>query len=113
MSWRSGLVLLLLVHGAIVAGQASGVPESWLVGNRQSAGVALTLIAGALLIGAGATLAAHAATWRAFALAGAGLSFVFFVIYFQPLILFGLGVDVAILLPLGWFARPTTKIVGA
>jgi hypothetical protein len=97
MNWRWGLVVFLFVHGGIAAAQASGVPESWLVGNRRSAGLALTLIAGLVLVTSGAALVAHASAWRALALTGAALSLVFFLIFFQPLILFGLGLDVAML----------------
>jgi hypothetical protein len=113
MSWRWGVVLLLLVHGAIVAAQASGVPRSWVVGNHGSTGAALTLIAGALLVAAGAALAAQSSAWRPLALAGAGMSFAFFVVYFQPLILIGLGIDISMLLAIGWFAWPTADMVGA
>jgi hypothetical protein len=36
----------------------------------------------------------------------------FFVVYFQPLILFGLGLDVAVLVAVGWLAWPTADMVG-
>lgn len=81
------------------------------VGNRRSARLALTLIAGAVLVTAGAALIAHASAWRALALTGAALSLVFFLIFFQPLILFGLRLDVAVLLSVGYLGRPTTAMV--
>lgn len=107
------MVLLLLVHGAIVAGQAAGVPRSWIVGNHSTAGTATTLIAGALLMLAAVLLAAHSPSWRPLAVAGAGISFAFFVVYFQPLILLGFGIDLAIVISVGRLAWPTTEMVGA
>jgi hypothetical protein len=61
MSWRWSFALLLLVHGGIVAGQATGVPTSWLLGDHHSLGLWLTLMADATLIAAGASLIAHVA----------------------------------------------------
>jgi hypothetical protein len=113
MSVRWGVVLLLVVHGAIVAGQAAGVPRSWIVGNQCAAGTATTLVAGALLVLAAILLAAHSASWRTLAVAGAGISFAFFVVYFQPLILLGFGIDAAIVISVGWLAWPTAEMVGA
>src|SRR5690242_20697941 len=57
--------------------------------NRRSARLALTLNAGPVLVTAEAVLIGHASAWRALALTGAALSLVFFLIFFQPLILSG------------------------
>jgi hypothetical protein len=81
--------------------------------NRRPAGLTLTLIAGAVLVTAEAALIAHASAWRALALTGAALSPVFFLIFFQPLILFGSGLDVAVPLSVGYLGRLTTATVGA
>ena len=113
MTLRWGVVLALLVHGAIVAAQAAGVPNSWVFGNQQVAGVVLALVAGGILILAGAALAMAASPWRVLAVVGAGVSLLFFVVYFQPLILIGLGIDIAILVLVGRLSWPTKEMVGA
>jgi hypothetical protein len=81
--------------------------------NRRSARLALTLNAGPVLVTAEAVLIGHASAWRALALTGAALSLVFFLIFFQPLILSGSRLDVAVLLSVGYLGRPTTATVGA
>jgi hypothetical protein len=107
------VIAFLFGHGAIVAAQASGVPDSWLVGERKALGLALTLAAGAAFVIAGAALWADAEWWRALAITGAALSLLFFAAFFQPVILFGIALDVAIIVALAWFSWPTKSMVGA
>ena len=111
--WRFLIIAFLFGHGAIVAAQASGVPGSWLIGERKALGVALTLAAGAVFIIAGGGLWAQAEWWRALAVTGAVLSLLFFVVFFQPLILFGLALDVAVIVALVWLKWPSESMVGA
>jgi hypothetical protein len=111
--WRFLIIAFLFGHGAIVAAQASGVPDSWLIGERKALGIALTLTAGAVFIIAGGGVWAQAEWWRAVAVTGAALSLVFFVVFFQPLILFGLALDVAVIVTLVWLDWPTKSMVGA
>ena len=114
MTWRLLFTLGLLVHGGIVAGQASGVPTSWMIGGSgRSIGGALTIAAAVLTIAAAVMLLLHGSTWRTLAVLGACLSLVFFVVFFQPLIIFGLALDVAIIVAIGYFAWPTKAMVGA
>jgi uncharacterized membrane protein (UPF0136 family) len=114
MIWRWIWILGLFVHGGIVAAQASGVPKSWLIGDRgHSAGVVLTIVAGLVLLVAGAMLVAHGPMWRTLAVLGACLSLAFFVLFFQPLIILGMSVDIAIIISIGYFAWPTNTMVGA
>jgi hypothetical protein len=61
MSWRWGVAFLLLVRAGIVAAQATGVRTSSLLGDHHPLGLWLTLMAGATLIAAGASLMAHVA----------------------------------------------------
>lgn len=111
--WRFLIIAFLFGHGAIVAAQASGVPDSWLTGERKVLGVVLTLAAGAVFVVAGGGLWAQAEWWRALAVTGAALSLVFFVVFFQPLILFGLALDVTVIVALVWLDWPTKSMVGA
>ena len=111
--WRFLVIAFLFGHGAIVAAQASGVPDSWLIGEKKALGLTLTLAAGAAFVIAGGGLWAQAEWWRALAVTAAALSFVFFVVFFQPLILFGLALDVAVIVALVWLKWPSESMVGA
>jgi hypothetical protein len=111
--WRFLIIAFLFGHGAIVAAQIIGVPDSWLIGERKALGLALTLAAGAAFIIAGGGLWAQAEWWRALAVTGAALSLLFFVVFFQPLILFGLALDVAVIAALVWLKWPSESMVGA
>jgi hypothetical protein len=111
--WRFLVIAFLFGHGAIVAAQVIGVPDSWLFEQRKALGIALTLAAGAAFVIAGAGLWAHAEWWRAVAVAGAALSLVFFGVFFQPVILFGMALDVAVIVALVWLQWPTKSMVGA
>jgi hypothetical protein len=73
--------------------------------NRRDEGEALPRERGGLW--------AHAEWWRAFAVTGAALSLLFFVVFFQPVILFGLALDVAIIVALVWLKWPSESMVGA
>ena len=111
--WRFVIIAFLFGHGAIVAAQATGVPDSWLVGERKALGLTLTLAAGAAFVIAGGGLWAQAEWWRALAVSGAALSLLFFIVYFQPVILFGMALDVAVIVALAWLSWPTKSMVGA
>jgi hypothetical protein len=111
--WRWLIIAVLVGHGAIVAAQANGVPDSWLTGGGKALGLPLTLLAGAVLIAAAAGLWAHADWWRTVAVAGALLSLLFFAAFFQPLIMFGMALDVAVIVALVWLHWPTKSMVGA
>jgi hypothetical protein len=107
------IIAFLFGHGAIVAAQIIGVPDSWLIGEEKALGFALTLAAGAAFVIAGGGLWAQAEWWRALAVTGAALSLLFFVVFFQPLILFGMALDVAVIVALVWLDWPTKSMVGA
>lgn len=111
--WRFLIIAFLFGHGAIVAAQVIGVPDSWLIGEKKVLGLALTLAAGAAFVIAGGGLWAHAEWWRALAVTGAALSLLFFVVFFQPVILFGMALDVAIIVALVWLKWPSESMVGA
>ena len=111
--WRFLIIAFLFGHGAIVAAQVIGVPDSWLIGERKALGLALTLAGGAAFIIAGAGLWAQAEWWRALAVTSAALSLLFFLVFFQPLILFGMALDVAVIVALVWLDWPTKSMVGA
>lgn len=80
---------------------------------RALAGIVLTLAAGAAFVIAGAGLWAHAEWWRALAVTGAAVSLLFFVVFFQPAILFGMALDIALIVALVWLKWPTKSMVGA
>jgi hypothetical protein len=111
--WRFLIIAFLFGHGAIVAAQVIGVPDSWLLGERKILGLALTLAAGAAFVIAGGGLWAQAEWWRALTITGAALSLLFFLVFFQPLILFGMALDVAVIVALVWLDWPTKSMVGA
>jgi hypothetical protein len=111
--WRVLVIAFLFLHGAIVAAQMIGVPDSWLFGERKAVGFALTLAAGAAFVFSGAALWAEAEWWRPLAMTAAAASLVYFVVFFQPVILFGMALDVAVILALAWFSWPTKSMVGA
>jgi hypothetical protein len=111
--WRFLIIAFLFGHGAIVAAQATGVPDPWLPGEGKVLGLTLTLAAGAAFVIAGGGLWSEAEWWRALAVTGAALSLVFFVVFFQPVILFGMALDVAVIVALAWLSWPTKSMVGA
>jgi hypothetical protein len=111
--WRVLFIAFLLLHGAIVAAQVIGVPDSWLFGEKKAVGFALTLASGAAFVIAGAALWAQVEWWRPLAVAAAAASLVYFVVLFQPAILFGLVLDVAVIIALAWLSWPTKSMVGA
>jgi hypothetical protein len=84
-----------------------------LIGERKVLGLALTLAAGSAFVIAGGGLWAQAEWWRALAVTGAALSLAFFAVFFQPLILFGMALDVAVIVALVWLKWPSESMVGA
>jgi hypothetical protein len=111
--WRVLFIAFLFVHGAIVAAQGIGVPDSWLFGEKRAVGLALTLAAGAAFVVAGAALWAEAEWWRPLAVAAAAASLAYFAVFFQPVVLFGMALDVAVIVALAWLSWPTKSMVGA
>jgi hypothetical protein len=111
--WRALFIAFLFLHGAIVAAQAIGVPDSWLFDGKKAVGLVLTLAAGAAFLIAGAALWAEAEWWRPLALAAAAASLLYFVVFFQPVIVFGMALDVALIVALAWLSWPTKSMVGA
>jgi hypothetical protein len=111
--WRVLFIAFLFLHGAIVTAQVIGVPGSWLFGEKKAVGLALTLAAGAAFAIAGAALWAEAEWWRPLAVAAATASLVYFLVFFQPAILFGIALDVAVIVALAWLSWPTKSMVGA
>jgi hypothetical protein len=109
--WRFLVIAFLFGHGAVGTAQVIGVPDSWLFEQKKALGLALTLAAGAAFVIAGAGLWAHADWWRALAVTGAALSL--FVVFFQPVILFGMALDIAVIVALVWLEWPTKSMVGA
>lgn len=81
--------------------------------GKKALGLALTLAAGAAFVIAGGALWAQAEWWRAVAVTAAALSLLFFVVFFQPLILFGMALDVAVIVALLWLDWPSKSMVGA
>jgi hypothetical protein len=110
--WRFLIIAFLFVHGAIVAAQVIGVPDSWLIGERKILGLTLTLAAGVAFVIAGGGLWLQAEWWRALAVTAAVISLLFFVVFFQPVILFGMALDVAVIVALVSLDWPTNRMVG-
>lgn len=111
--WRVLFIGFLFVHAAIQAAQATGNGHSWLLGDRKAIAVALTLGAAVLFLIAGIGLWGHAEWWRTLTVAGAALSLLFFVVYFNPFIVLGMALDIGLIVGIAWLAWPTTSMVEA
>jgi NADH:ubiquinone oxidoreductase subunit 6 (subunit J) len=111
--WRFLFIAFLFVHGAIQAAQATGGGDSWLLGRQKGISVGLTLAAGALFVVAAVGLWARAEWWRPVTVTGAALSLLFFVVYFNPFILFGMALDVGLIVAIAWLDWPSKSMVGA
>jgi hypothetical protein len=111
--WRLLFIVFLVLHGAIQAAQATGGGQSWLIGDRKALAAVSTLAAGALFVVAGIGLWAHAGWWRPVTVAAAVISLMYFVVFFNPLILLGMAIDVGLIIAIVWLDWPTQSMVGA
>lgn len=86
--------------------------HSWLLGERRGLAVVVAALAAALYLVAGAALMAHAAWWRAVAVAGSGVSLTLITSYFHPWLSFGAGLDIALIAAVAWLDWPARALLG-
>lgn len=105
MLLRIAVAVLLFVHGFVhLRVWWWGFPQSpfdprrsWLIGETRAVSVALAVLAGALLMLAGAGYLTQQ-DWAAYtAIGGSLLSLVLIVLVFNPWLLLGLAIDVAVI----------------
>jgi hypothetical protein len=101
MWWRSVIALFLILHGVVFSFLD---PESWLVEDGRGFYIALGIAAAALTIGA-ILLVVRRGLWRVFLAAGAAVSLTQLLLFFEPGLFVGVGIDLAILAVIAWTYR--------
>ena len=103
MWWRLLIALFLVLHAIVFSFLA---PESLLLDGR-TLFISLGIVAAAgLMIGA-ILLVARRRSWRPFLAAGAGISLAQLLVFFEPGLFVGVGINLAILAVIGWTYRGT------
>jgi hypothetical protein len=126
--WRLMLGLFLVAHGlvhlAVWALPTGGTDQpfdphrSWLLGGLGKGpdhwiSTALAITAAAFFIAAGYGLVGQHQVWRLLAVVAAMVSLVLIATFFNPWLVVGLGLEVAILTALLWADWPGEDLVGA
>jgi hypothetical protein len=99
MWWRSVIALFLILHGVVFSFLD---PESWLVEDGRGVFIGLGIIAAAALTIGAILLVVRRGLWRVFLAAGAAVSLTQLLLFFEPGLFVGVGIDVAILAVIGW-----------
>jgi hypothetical protein len=99
MWWRSVIALFLILHGVVFSFLD---PESWLVEDGRGFYIALGIIAAAALTIGAILLVVRRGLWRVFLAAGAAVSLTQLLLFFEPGLFVGVGIDVAILAVISW-----------
>jgi hypothetical protein len=102
MWWRLLIALFLVLHGIVFSFLD---PDSWLVDAGRGLYIALGILASAALTIGAILLIARRSSWRLFLAAGAALSLAQLLIFFEPGLFVGVGIDVAILAAVAWTYR--------
>ena len=102
MWWRSLIALFLVLHGIVFSFLD---PASWLVDDGRGLYIVLGIIAAAALTIGAILLVARRSSWRLFLAAGAAVSLAQLLLFFEPGLFVGVGIDVAILAVVGWTYR--------
>jgi hypothetical protein len=87
--------------------------RSWLLGDVHGLAMALALTVAALYAVAGMGLVAEASWWRPLTVAASGISLALMLLTFDRWLLAGIGVDIALLVGLGWYDWPAASTLGA
>jgi hypothetical protein len=106
MWWRLLIALFLVLHGIVFAFLD---PESWLLDDGRGAYIALGIVAAAALAIGAILLVARRRSWRLFLAAGAIVSLGQLLLFFEPGLFVGVGIDVAILAVIAWTYRGTRE----
>jgi hypothetical protein len=104
MWWRLLISLFLVLH-AIVFSFLD--PESWLLDDGRTLFISLGIVAAVGLTIGAILLVMRRRSWRLFLVAGAGISLVQLLVFFEPGLFVGVGIDLAILAVIGWTYRGT------
>jgi hypothetical protein len=102
MWWRLLIALFLVLHGIVFSFLD---PESWLVDDGRGLYIALGIAAAAALTIGAILLVARRRSWRPFLVAGAAVSLAQLLLFFQPGLFVGVGIDLAILAVIAWTYR--------
>ena len=87
--------------------------HSWLLGDVRGLAVALAATAGVLYVVAGVGLLAEETWWRPLTVASSGVSLGLMLLTFNPWLLGGIALDVALLVGPGWLDWPSATTLGA
>jgi hypothetical protein len=104
MWWRLLIAFFLVLHGIVFSFLD---PESWLFDDGPSVFITLGIVAAAGLTIGALLLVARRRSWRLFLAAGAGVSLAQLLAFFEPGLVVGVGIDVAILAVIAWTYRST------
>ena len=102
MWWRSLIALFLVLHGIVFSFLD---PESWLFDDGRGLYIALGIVAAAALTIGAILLVARRDAWRPFLATGAAVSLAQLLLFFEPGLFVGVGIDLAILAVVGWSYR--------
>jgi len=102
MWWRSLIAVFLVLHGIVFTFLD---PESWLVDEGRGLFIALGIAAAAALTIGAILLVARHSSWRLFLATGAAVSLAQLILFFEPGLFVGVGIDVAILAVIAWTYR--------
>jgi hypothetical protein len=95
--------VLLLLHGATHAFFPSyGSYESWLLGDSAPVATLLFVVATTLLVGSGLAAIFNAGLWKGLAFVGAVESLVLLLMFWEPGLAVGAGIDAVIVGLLSW-----------
>jgi hypothetical protein len=120
--WRFLFIAFLIAHGGVhlaiwltpfKADAPFDPGRSWLLGGQRRLGIALAVVAAALLVVGGMGLWAGGSWWRGIAVAGLAVSFVLMVLYFHPWFIPIQVINAALIVALLWLDWPTREMVGA
>jgi hypothetical protein len=106
MWWRLLIALFLVLHGIVFSFLD---PESWLFDDGRSIFITLGIVAAAGLTIGALLLVARRRSWRLFLAAGTALSLAQLLLFFEPGLFVGVGIDVAILAFIAWSYRSTDE----
>jgi hypothetical protein len=124
--WRWLFTGFLVAHGVIhlalwVPSQTEQgrIPgHSWLLGDQRSIAVAITIVATALFVAAGAGLLFHAGWWRPLTVLAGIVSISLVIVFPEPFrpyawVLSPLAINGALIAAILWFSWPSERMVGA
>jgi hypothetical protein len=104
MWWRSLIAFFLALHGIVFSFLD---PESWLFDDGRGLYIALGVVAAVALTVGAILLVARRRAWRPFLATGAAVSLAQLLLFFEPGLFVGIGIDLAVLAFVGWSYRST------